>query len=296
MPLDPDLLGLGELARPVRAERPTRRARWRARPGGRARSRPGRPATEVEHPLALHVAEQPQLPLARQLRPVADACRCRGVGPGIAAESVPGLGVRHGGDSAAVLRTCRGGLIRGPRRPRACSVRAAELRRSLAPLLHFRPVSREIDYALARRLTVREYRSGALTRLDVCDAHPELLRAARNLGENSDDECPVCSAPGLRRVPVRLRRHAQGGQRPLRRGRRRSSRALKGSVDEFACYVVEVCVDCGWNYLIRSTILGRAPGRVRTRPDRGGCARTPRPLRSSLAPGAEWPWTVEVES
>jgi hypothetical protein len=33
---------------------------------------------------------------------------------------------------------------------------------------------------------------------------------------------------------------------------------LKGSVDEFACYVVEVCVDCGWNYLIRSTILGRA--------------------------------------
>ena len=32
---------------------------------------------------------------------------------------------------------------------------------------------------------------------------------------------------------------------------------LSGSVDEFACYVVEVCVDCGWNYLIRSTILGR---------------------------------------
>ena len=84
-----------------------------------------------------------------------------------------------------------------PGREPACATRG---RRGLVRLLHFRAVSREIDYALARRLTVRDFRSGALTRLDVCDAHPELLRAARNLGEESDDDCPVCSTPGLRRV------------------------------------------------------------------------------------------------
>jgi hypothetical protein len=124
-------------------------------------------------------------------------------------------------------------------------------------LLHFRPVSREIDYALARRLTVREFRSGALTRLDVCDAHPELLRAARNLGEHSDDECPVCSAPELRRVQYVYGDTLKAANGRCVAGDKELAR-LKGSVDEFACYVVEVCVDCGWNYLIRSTILGRA--------------------------------------
>ena len=94
-------------------------------------------------------------------------------------------------------------------------------------LLHFRPVSREIDYALARRLTVREFRSGALTRVDVCDAHPELLRAARNLGEDSDEDCPVCSTPGAAARALRVRRHAQGRERSLRRGRE-GARAAAG--------------------------------------------------------------------
>ena len=70
------------------------------------------------------------------------------------------------------------------------------------------------DYALARRAVLRDFRSGALTRLDVCDAHPELMRAAQNIGVGM--RRPV---PGLRRVQpaprqVRLRRQAQAGQRP----------------------------------------------------------------------------------
>jgi hypothetical protein len=117
-------------------------------------------------------------------------------------------------------------------------------------------VSREIDYALARRLTVRDFRSGALARVDVCDAHPELLRAARNLGEESDEDCPVCSTPGLRRV-----RYVYGDTLKAANGRcvegTKELARLSRSVDEFACYVVEVCVDCGWNYLVRSSILGR---------------------------------------
>ena len=56
------------------------------------------------------------------------------------------------------------------------------------------------DYALARRAVLRDFRSGALTRLDVCDAHPELMRAAQNIGADIDDECPVCGASNLRLV------------------------------------------------------------------------------------------------
>ncbi|MDQ3642318.1 MAG: ABC transporter substrate-binding protein, partial [Actinomycetota bacterium] len=41
----------------------------------------------------------------------------------------------------------------------------------------------EVDYRLVRRHAIDEFRRGRLSRLDVCDAHPELLRAARNVGE-----------------------------------------------------------------------------------------------------------------
>ena len=32
-----------------------------------------------------------------------------------------------------------------------------------------------VDYRLARNVVVSEYRKGHLSRLDICDAHPELL-------------------------------------------------------------------------------------------------------------------------
>jgi len=56
------------------------------------------------------------------------------------------------------------------------------------------------DYALARRAVLRDFRRGTLTRLDVCDAHPELMRAAQCIGSDLDDECPVCGATNLRIV------------------------------------------------------------------------------------------------
>ena len=41
---------------------------------------------------------------------------------------------------------------------------------------------------------LRDFRRGTLPRLDVCDAHPELIRAAQFIGTDIDDECPVCGA------------------------------------------------------------------------------------------------------
>src|SRR2546427_8596970 len=55
----------------------------------------------------------------------------------------------------------------------------------------------EIDYRLARKHVVAEFKRGRLSRLDVCDAHPELLRAARNVGEATTQDCPICEEERL---------------------------------------------------------------------------------------------------
>jgi hypothetical protein len=53
--------------------------------------------------------------------------------------------------------------------------------------LHFPPMPSVTDYALARRAVLRDFRRGTLTRVDVCDAHPELMRAAQFIGTDIPD-------------------------------------------------------------------------------------------------------------
>jgi hypothetical protein len=112
------------------------------------------------------------------------------------------------------------------------------------------------DYALARRAVLRDLRRGRLTRLDVCDAQPELMRAARNLGTPSLGECPVCGGEELKLVS-----YVYGDNLKQANGRCLSSAdelaRLGARHDEFACYDVEVCVDCRWNHLRRSSLHGR---------------------------------------
>ena len=70
MPLDPDAGALGERARPV--EHPHRRVDGDGRrpPEGEGDRRLPVAATEVEDPLAGHVAEQANVVLGRAVRPV----------------------------------------------------------------------------------------------------------------------------------------------------------------------------------------------------------------------------------
>jgi hypothetical protein len=117
-------------------------------------------------------------------------------------------------------------------------------------------VQRKVDYALARRATLRDVRRGVVDRLDVCDAHPELLRAARHVGERSGMPCPVCKGSDLRYV-----RYAYGEKLRQANGRLVQSdeelHRLGERHEEFTLYVVEVCLACSWNYLVRSYLLGR---------------------------------------
>ena len=112
------------------------------------------------------------------------------------------------------------------------------------------------DYALARRATLADFRRGVLTRLDVCDAHPELVRAATYLGADIDDECPVCGAARMRVVS-----YVYGEKLKTANGRCIANdnelARLGKDCDEFACYDVEVCVDCRWNHLRRQSLHGR---------------------------------------
>src|SRR3954468_23136669 len=55
----------------------------------------------------------------------------------------------------------------------------------------------QVDYRLARNAVISEFRKKRLSRHEVCDAHPELIRAAKNVGAPRTEECPICEGPNL---------------------------------------------------------------------------------------------------
>lgn len=114
----------------------------------------------------------------------------------------------------------------------------------------------QVDYRLARNSVVSEFHKGRLSRLDVCDAHPDLLRAAVNVGEESREECPICAA-----AKVRLVSYVFGPRLPPSgtcvTSKREMSRLTRGAKD-LACYVVEVCPQCSWNHLAQAFTIGGA--------------------------------------
>jgi hypothetical protein len=112
----------------------------------------------------------------------------------------------------------------------------------------------QIDYRLVRRRAIDEFHRGRLSRLDVCDAHPELLRAARNVGEARSEPCPICEDPGVVLVSYAFGARLPAHGRCLTSGRELAR--LTRRVDEVTCYVVEVCPDCGWNHLVRTFSVG----------------------------------------
>lgn len=107
------------------------------------------------------------------------------------------------------------------------------------------------DYRLQRRATLEDVRAGRRMRDEVCDAHPELLRAATHLGTPVDDPCPICTSDRLVQVS-----YVFEGRNP----RTRSGRAVpRESLDrqaerygQLTVYTVEVCPACSWHHLVES--------------------------------------------
>ncbi|MCD6022292.1 MAG: hypothetical protein K0R20_2002 [Actinomycetia bacterium] len=104
-----------------------------------------------------------------------------------------------------------------------------------------------IDYTLAKRALIRDAHRGLRSVADLCDAHPELMRAAKHVGEATSSDCPVCGKDKLVLLAYvfgsSLGRNS-GRVWPIQTGLRLTA-AHPGS----ACYVVEVCRSCAWNHL-----------------------------------------------
>ncbi|MFO7590267.1 MAG: DUF5318 family protein [Acidimicrobiia bacterium] len=115
---------------------------------------------------------------------------------------------------------------------------------------------RHVDYALARRAVLRDLRAGRVERVDVCDAHPELVRAGRHIGEPSGGDCPVCGSEELRLVSYVYGDKLRAANGRCVSGPQELAR-LEARHEEFSCYVVEVCVACRWNHLHRRELHGR---------------------------------------
>jgi len=111
-----------------------------------------------------------------------------------------------------------------------------------------------VDHRLARRALISEFRKGRLARHQVCDAHPELLRAARQVGEGTTTECPICEER-----PVVHVTYVFGPKLPPY-GRCITKRdemvRLNRRRDALTAYIVEVCPDCSWHHLIRTVPIG----------------------------------------
>jgi hypothetical protein len=129
------------------------------------------------------------------------------------------------------------------------------------------PTGGRVEYLLARNAVISEYRKGRLSRLDVCDAHPELLRVARNLGRPMGQQCPICEESDLAEVTfVFGARLPSGGrcvatQTELTRYWRRK--------EPVVCYVIEVCTECSWNHLARMYPAGAGVEVAARKPLRG---------------------------
>jgi Family of unknown function (DUF5318) len=111
-----------------------------------------------------------------------------------------------------------------------------------------------VDYRLARRQVIQQFRKGRLSRLDVCDAHPELRRAAVGAGQPSREPCPICEDE-----TVSLVTYAFGPRLPaggLCIANARDMAKLTRGRARVTCYVVEVCTACAWNHLTRVFQVG----------------------------------------
>ena len=99
-------------------------------------------------------------------------------------------------------------------------------------------------------MLINQVRLGRLRRDEVCDAHPELIRAASNVGTETNTLCPICEESKLRIVTYVF------GHRLPAHGRCVTSaadlRRLAGREGcETTAYMVEACTACRWHHLLR---------------------------------------------
>ena len=111
-----------------------------------------------------------------------------------------------------------------------------------------------VEFGLVRHALLAKIAAGTLRASDVCDAHPELLRAARNIGRRTGETCPVCCDVELVEVTyVFGARLPAGGTCPTSRA---ELLKLERRAEPVQCYAVEVCTGCSFHHLVRKWVAG----------------------------------------
>lgn len=113
-----------------------------------------------------------------------------------------------------------------------------------------------VDYSLARKRVLTEFASGRVGQPDICDAHPELVRAANYSGRPAGTPCPVCAGRELKLVSYAFSEDLKKDN-----GRLWPESDIAGllRLKEPRLYTVEVCCECTWNHLRTQMIYtGRA--------------------------------------
>jgi hypothetical protein len=128
------------------------------------------------------------------------------------------------------------------------------------------PLGARVEYRLLRNSLVDDVRKGRLARVDVCDAHPELLRAARNVGVPTEEPCPICDEAGTVRVTFVFGPGLPAGGRCP--GSKTELQRLTRGSQSVTCYDVEACPACAWHHLMR-----KYPSGGRERSSRGSRER-----------------------
>jgi hypothetical protein len=121
-----------------------------------------------------------------------------------------------------------------------------------------------VDYSLARRAALLGLAAGTVRREEVCDAQTYLRRAAGYHGLPTAETCPVCRAQPLIDVMYAFSESFADAANGRARARK-ELRELATQLPEMSVFVVEVCLGCGWNYLVTSFLLGTGEPAARRR-------------------------------
>ncbi len=111
-----------------------------------------------------------------------------------------------------------------------------------------------VDHRLARRMLINQVKLGRMGREYVCDAHPELVRAARNIGTETSTLCPICEQSNLRLVTYVFGHRLPAHGRVVSTKKELSALGARGG--ELTAYVVEACTECRWHHLLRVFPIG----------------------------------------
>lgn len=107
-----------------------------------------------------------------------------------------------------------------------------------------------VDYRLARLALIDEYKRGDVMANDICDAHPELRRAAANLARRTTEICPICADSYVVLLTYAFGPHLPKGGYAIED--RADMDKVRRTTTDGTGYVIEVCPKCGWNHMAQS--------------------------------------------